>query len=258
MGLFCTFYGTSSASPSLNRGFSCVGFSEDKDPERPSVLMDCGDGAIRNLLKMGVKVEKISTVLISHYHSDHITGLTQVIETMGIRKRTSDLRIFGPPGLNEYFSTIEKITSVASHRSFQIEFLEINAGDTLKFDNFTAMTFQMDHTIPCIGYRVNHSSGKILSYTGDTMPCASVEPLGRGADLFIHEATYLDKDRSRAKEPKHSTVVEAAKAGKAAKAKRLALTHVSDDFETPKEMTEEAQRVFANVLVAHDGLEIQI
>jgi ribonuclease Z len=254
----CTFYGTSSASPSLNRGFSCIGYFEDGATEWPSALIDCGDGSIRKLLKMGVKVEKISTILISHYHSDHVTGLTQIIETMGIRRKTSSLRIFGPPGLKEYFSTVEKITRVASHRAFQIECLEINPNDTIRFEGSVGSAFQMDHTIPCLGYRVNHPAGKVLSYTGDTMPCPSIEPLGRDADLLIHEATFLDKDRIRAKEPKHSTALEAAKDGKAAQAKKLVLTHVNDDWETPEEMTREAQQLFANVLVAHDGLEIEI
>ena len=256
MALHCTFYGTSSAIPSLNRGFSCIGLSGEK--ENTNVLMDCGDGSIRNLLKFGVEVENISTVLISHYHSDHVSGLTQVIETMGIRGKKSNLRVFGPPGLKEYFSTVEKITSVASHRVFQIEFLELNAGDTIEFENFKTTAFAMDHTIPCLGYRLQYSSGKILSYTGDSMPCPSMESLGKGADLFIHEATYLDKDRGRAKEQKHSTVTEAASHAKAANVKKLALTHVSDDFETPENMSKEATKVFKNVLIAHDGLAIEV
>jgi ribonuclease Z len=256
MALRCIFYGTSSAVPSLNRGFSCIGLSDGT--EGPTILMDCGDGSIRNLLKFGVNVENISTVLISHYHSDHVTGLTQVIETMGIRKKKSSLRVYGPPGLKEYFATVEKITNVASHRTFQIDYLEVNAGDSMQLESSKAAAFQMDHTIPCLGYRIHLSSGKILSYTGDTMPCPAIESLGKGADLFIHEATYLEKDRGRAKEQKHSIVSEAAKDARAAKAKKLILTHVSDDYETPAEMTKEAVMIFENVLVAHDGLETEI
>jgi ribonuclease Z len=255
MALRCIFYGTSSAVPSPERSFSCIGLSDGK--QGPSILMDCGDGSIRNLLKFGINVEGISTVLISHYHSDHVTGLTQVIETMGIRKKKSNLRVYGPPGLKEYFATVEKITNVASHRTFQIEFLEVNAGDSIQLENSKATAFQMDHTIPCLGYRLHLSSGKILSYTGDTMPCPAIESLGNGADLFIHEATYLEKDRGRAREQKHSTVSQAATNAKAAMAKKLILTHVSDDYETPADMTGEAGKVFENVLVAHDGLEIE-
>ena len=89
-----TFYGTSSAIPSRDRGFACIGLSESET--KGLVLLDCGDGAIRNLLRFGADVNSISDILVSHYHSDHVTGITQIIETMGIRKRKTNLRVCGP------------------------------------------------------------------------------------------------------------------------------------------------------------------
>jgi ribonuclease Z len=259
MTLVCTFYGTSAAVPSVKRGFSCIGLADSKTSEAPHILLDCGDGSIRNLLKFGATVEKISTVLITHFHSDHVTGLTQVIETMGIRKKKTNLLVLGPPGLGEYFTMIEKITSVASHREFQIQFQELSSAQSFKFEDFTATSFQMEHSIPCLGYRIVGSDGKVLAFTGDTIPCPDVIPLGAEADLFIHEATYLQKDHSIAREPKHSTVLEAAKDGRSAKAKKLVLTHVNDDVETEEEMIAEAIPEFGkNVTVARDGLKIEI
>ena len=258
MALAVTFYGTSAAVPSLNRGFSCIGLSNDKNPEGGLVLLDCGDGAIRNLLKFGAKIENISTVVITHYHSDHITGLTQIIESMAIKKKKTNLRIFGPLGLKEYFSTIEKITNVASHRQFQIGLLELSPNDNFKFENYSATAFLMDHTIPCLGYRISVSDSKIISYTGDTMPCASLKELGKDSDVLIHEATFLQKDQEKAREQKHSTSLEAAKAAKSAKTKKLILTHVNDDSETEDKMIAEARPEFEDVVVANDGLGIKI
>ncbi|HXQ92510.1 MAG TPA: ribonuclease Z [Nitrososphaerales archaeon] len=251
-----TFYGTSSAIPSRERGFSCIGLSESE--AKGHVLLDCGDGSIRNLLKFGGDVNSISDILVSHYHSDHITGITQVIETMGIRKRKMNLRIYGPAGLAEYFGTVQKITNVASKREFQIELIELEPNQTISFSGYSADTFEMDHTIPCIGYRITCPDQKILSYTGDTMPCPSLKALGRKADLFIHEATYLEKDVERARPPKHSTALEAATAAKSAGAKKLVLTHISEDHETPGLMTKEAKSEFENVIVAEDGLKIEL
>jgi ribonuclease Z len=245
------FYGTSSAIPSRERGFSCIGLSESD--KKGLVLLDCGEGAIRNLLKFGADLNSISDILISHFHSDHLTGITQVIETMGIKKRKKDLKIYGLPGLAEYFGTIQKITNVASKREFQIELVELRPNQYFQFSGYSVDTFEMDHTVPCIGYRIVCPDGKVLSYTGDTMPCPSLKELGRKADLFIHEATFLSRDEERARPPKHSTVLDAARAAKACAANRLVLTHISDEHETPYLMMKEAKAEFDNVNVAEDG-----
>jgi ribonuclease Z len=251
-----TFYGTSSAIPSSNRGFSCIGLTESET--KRLVLLDCGDGSIRNLLKFGADVNSISDILITHFHSDHLTGITQVIETMGIKKRKPNLRVYGPTGLAEYFGTIQKITNVASKREFQIELMEVEPNQKFSFEGYTADTFQMDHSIPCLGYRIICPDQKIMSYTGDTQPCTSENHLGRKADVFIHEATFLQKDVERARPPKHSTALEAANAAKSADAKKLILTHVSEERESPGLMMKEAQPEFENVVVAEDGFTVEL
>ena len=63
--------------------------------------MDCGDGAVHRLIGEEVNFSSISEILISHHHSDHVTGLTSIIETMAIKKRNAKLSVYGPPGLKE-------------------------------------------------------------------------------------------------------------------------------------------------------------
>lgn len=213
---------------------------------------------MRNLLKLGADVNSIRAVLFSHYHSDHLSGITQLIETMGIRKRKDDLQIYGPAGLKDYFSTIQTITNVASKRDFKIDLNEIEPKQKLSLESSTVETFKMEHTIPCIGYRLTLSGGKVLAYTGDTMICEALKSLGQDADIFIHEATYLHRDLEKAKPPKHSTALQAAIAAKAARARRLVLTHVSDENETPEEMLEESSTEFPNVTVAYDGFSTAV
>jgi ribonuclease Z len=248
-----TFFGTSAASPSVQRGFACVGVKQEDE----FILLDCGDGSIRNVLKFGGDVMKISGILITHYHSDHLSGLTQIIESMGIRKRTTPLSVYGLPGLKEYFSTVEKTTFVAFKRKFSIDLKEIGSNQEFTLGTFGVSTFEMDHTIPCIGYRVS-SRGRTVSYTGDTMPCSAAISLGRNSDLFIHEATFLKKDFEKAKETKHSSPSEAAQEAKEARAKKLILTHVNEDHENPAQMMQEAEGIFEDLSVAYDGMKIQL
>ncbi|MDG6908659.1 MAG: MBL fold metallo-hydrolase, partial [Nitrososphaerota archaeon] len=89
--LSVTFFGTSSAIPSTKRGFACIGVGNSDD----IVLMDCGDGSIRKILDSGLDVRRISNIMITHFHSDHLSGLTQIVEAMGITKRETELRVYG-------------------------------------------------------------------------------------------------------------------------------------------------------------------
>ena len=217
------------------------------------MLLDCGDGSIRNLMRFGVDVQRISNIFISHYHSDHITGLTQIVETMGIRKREKELNVYGLPGLKDYFTTVERITSVAFNRKFKINLNEISFNQELHVGEFKIKTHEMVHTLPCIGYRLE-AGGKLIAYTGDTEPCAGAIEVGRGADLFIHEATFLKKDVAKARQSKHSLPSEAAENAKSAGARKLVLTHVHDFAENEDEMIEESKPIFKDTHVAYDGL----
>lgn len=101
--------------------------------------------------------------------------------------------------------------------------------------------------------------GRRLVYSGDTRPCASILEAARGADLLVHEATFGEEERDRARETGHSTAREAATLARDAKALRLALTHLSARYsrEAP-ELLAEAQAVFPETVVARDGMKIEV
>lgn len=102
-------------------------------------------------------------------------------------------------------------------------------------------------------------AGRLVVFTGDTRPCASVVDAAQGADLLIHEATFGEEERDRAKDTGHSTAKEAAQIALAAKAKRLILSHVSARYSiSADELVKEAREVFSNSSVAKDGLEVDV
>src|SRR6266498_2840010 len=101
--------------------------------------------------------------------------------------------------------------------------------------------------------------GRLVVFTGDTRPCASVVDAAQGADLLIHEATFGEEEKDRAKETGHSTAREAAQVALAAKARRLVLSHVSARYSiSAEELVQEAKQVFPEVTVARDGQEIDV
>lgn len=258
MSFSIRFFGTSAASPSLKRAFACIGLvKKDNSASEDITLMDCGDGSIRRILETRTSVLSISNILITHHHSDHLSGLIQVIETMSIEGRTRDLSVHGPRGLKEYFSTVQKTTNVASNRRFKLSIQEVEQGEKVSLGEFKVTPFSMQHTVPCLGYRVEHSDF-LLAYTGDTEPCQSSLPLARNVDLLIHEATYLNKDHDKARETKHSTPGEAAELATNAGAQSLILTHINDKRETEKEVLEEASQTHPKTKIAHDGFEVNL
>jgi ribonuclease Z len=101
--------------------------------------------------------------------------------------------------------------------------------------------------------------GRMVAFTGDTRPCAATVDAAQGADLLIHEATFGEGERDRARDTGHSTAKEAAQVALAAKVKRLLLSHVSARYSiSADELVKEAKEVFQNVGVAKDGLEVDI
>jgi ribonuclease Z len=101
--------------------------------------------------------------------------------------------------------------------------------------------------------------GRIVAFTGDTRPSPSVIDAAKGADLLIHEATFGEEEKDRAKETGHSTAKEAAQVALAAGVKRLILCHVSARYSiTADDLVKEAREVFSQASVAKDGLEVEV
>jgi ribonuclease Z len=94
-------------------------------------------------------------------------------------------------------------------------------------------------------------TGRKLVISTDTAPAQSVVDAARGADVLIHEATFADEERERARETLHSTAAQAAEIARSAEVGLLALTHLSNRY-FGGEIEREAQDVFPDTVVPRD------
>ncbi|MFA6269313.1 MAG: ribonuclease Z [archaeon] len=124
-------------------------------------------------------------------------------------------------------------------------YAKLVAGEKVKLNGKTFVQKDvMDYT--------KKREGRKIVIAADTRPVKETIVESKGAELLIHEATFLDKQKDKAIEALHTTVLEAAQIAKKAKAKKLALFHFSARNTDEKEMLEEAKKEFVNTVIPNE------
>ncbi len=117
-------------------------------------LFDCGEATQISLRQLNLKWKKISVILISHTHADHITGLPGILMLTAQVERDEPLIIIGPPKLREYVETSRKVLDM--YINYPIEVREIaNPGtpqEVHRGDGYSVRSFPLRHSKVCVGY----------------------------------------------------------------------------------------------------------
>lgn len=155
------FLGTSSMQPTKERGLPAFLFSHGSE----NILVDCGEGTQRQMKIKKIKPNKLTKVLISHWHGDHVLGLGGLIRNLGANQYNGTLEIYGPREIKKYIDNI--LNSCIYEERVNIRLVEINPGKIFENKEFYIEAFKLEHSSLCYGFNfIEKERRKInLNYT---------------------------------------------------------------------------------------------
>ena len=187
-----------------------------------SILVDVGDGSLRDLVDRRFRFETLKAVLLTHEHFDHISGLYSLINFLTLLGRKERLLITTPRPSVRIRALLQRPLMYYSPE-FLIPVLELCGEDETQIDSFRVKAFEVSHVeTNALGYSV-HDDGHKIVISGDTRICPSLEREVVGADIAVLESTYDDQDEDLAHEYGHMTRSEAKVLGR--KSKHVLLVH---------------------------------
>lgn len=144
------FLGTSASAPSVKRGLAGQVVSHNEY----RFLIDCGEGTQRQILQSGIGFKRLTRILLTHGHLDHILGLGGLLSTLLRWESIDELEIFGGR------STLERVRTLlydvvlrGNQTPMPLKLTEIKPGLVFDAEDFTVTAFSVTHRGPdCLGY----------------------------------------------------------------------------------------------------------
>lgn len=143
--MHAVFLGTSGAVPTPERGLSAT--LVKRGSER--VLVDCGEGTQRQLMRAGVGINQIGWVALTHLHADHYLGLPGMLKTWELWGREETVHIYGPKGLASMVGLFKRIIGTTS---FPVEYHQVEPGERIFMDGWSMEALATDHRVASVGW----------------------------------------------------------------------------------------------------------
>ena len=224
--------------------------------ESKTVMVDCVSSPLLRLRKAGIDFHKVTDLILTHFHPDHVSGVPLFLMDMWLLQRRAHLTIHGLD------HTLERMEAVMgfygwSHwpNFFPVAFERVperELAQVLECPDFRVLSSPVRHLVPTIGIRVeSRRSARVIAYSCDTEPCPEVIRLAGGADILIHEAA--GKGRG------HSSAAQAGEVAGQAEVSSLVLIHYPTGTPGPGDLVGEAREHFqGKVALAEDFMELEL
>lgn len=185
------FLGTADAIPSERRNHLAMLLSYEGE----NILFDCGEGTQRQIRKAKLNPCKITKIIISHWHGDHVLGLAGLLSTLSMSGYNKTLKIYGPKGFKRNFEDMQRLFHFEKNYPISIE--EVS-GKFFENEDFYLEASPAEHTIPCNSYSFTEKSTiridkeKLKKYKIKEGP--HLQQIKNGKDIVYEGKKYKAKD----------------------------------------------------------------
>ena len=225
---------------------NCSGYLIDR-----SLLIDCGPGVWKSLGASGISADKIHTILLTHFHADHISDLLpfMLARYLSLQDQTTELRIYGPVGLKDWFYHLGMVAG-SWMSDLKVKLNEVTTAFSVDaFDISPAVT---GHTDNSLCYRITGPRNRVLFYSGDSDYNETLIRQALQADLCILEAS----NTVATKIDGHMTPALAGKIARKAGVRHLVLTHMYPEVLAIDAEREAASHFDGKITLARDGTNV--
>ena len=228
---------------------ACAGYLVEHDGYR--LLLDCGNGVLTNL-QLACDVSDVDAVLVSHLHPDHFADLYGLCYALRFHPSGErSVPVYAPAGAERQLGQLVDDPAAFART---LRFATVAAGDRLALGPLDVSLHPADHLVECVASRVE-AGGAVVAYSGDSGPTPTLDAAAADADVFVCDATWLERQRPLPSGV-HMTGAEAGQQAASAGARRLLVTHVLPTND-PGDVSAEAATAFdGEVLASHDRQEL--
>ncbi len=249
-----TVVGSGTVVPRLARRQSCVVVKAGDEV----IVLDLGSGAVRGMLHAGLDPFAVDRIFFTHFHPDHTVDVVPLL--FGIKygaeeTRTHPLHITGPEPFESFWTSITGVWGEWMIGDYPTEVSELphHCPSPLDLPGGRLSWAPAEHRPESIAYRLE-ADGRSFVYTGDTEYSESVVGLARGANTLLVECSFPDDDPV----PGHLTPSGVAHIASEAGVERVVLTHIYPAADTLDLAPEVCRGYEGEVLVAEDGLQLEV
>lgn len=216
---------------------------------KTQLLIDCGATSLVALKKQGIEPADLNYILISHLHGDHFGGLPFILLDLFRKKRTKQLTIIGPQGIQEKTLALLELLYPGTQPDLDfslIGFQEYESENILETAFFKLQAFPVIHSAPSLPHGLKlFIEDKIIAFSGDTEWTDKLIELSNAADLFICECNFYTVNGKG--HLNYTTILEKQES---LTCKHLLLSHLGDDALNHLDQFQ--------IPFAKDGMEISI
>jgi len=224
------------------------------------ILVDAGCGVQTQLIKLGIGIDDLDYIFITHFHPDHAAELLSLIFRKKLARKIREdisektVKVFGPVGIEKFVKDLHHLFRLSDYVDWEgVNVSELKGKE--RADGFTVAPFEIVHKgSDGLAYRFE-SEGKVITFSGDTVLCDGIKQAAKNADLFISECSYPSGYDTGGY---HLISTQVGEIAKEMKVRKVVLTHLLA-FAYDIDLVSQVKEKFdGEVILGKDLMELEV